>query len=1755
MKRSILTMVLVAVIVAMGATVAAAADVPYDTNSECLECHGVAGSASSTTDFSVPAVDYTACRRCHAAIESTYLHEHSANCAGANCHVYGNVIPPSYYSAYGRFQSPASLAASAQQLHAKHVNAPRMDLTWGVSGCQRCHAPMTCDACHVDQGVHGPHAQSSYGAVTYANTNGLTYASRAISCVNTACHGLAQAGSASFIPTCLSCHTEKSVAHGGDHSYTSASDYDETTQSGCSNSGAGCHGSDPDYADMRAQYGHLGCLAGPCHTSVSKPAETAPLDCLNCHDGSYVGAPDRMVLTAEKPHGHLDSALHSAGAMDRLVTSGGSASAACTQCHGPVLPGAHASISSVSYGTALGCAECHNDVSSGGMSEVAASWPTRTCEACHGIASGSPMHSPTHAPVVSAESDGCGASGTGCHPTDDLHGLHKDASGCALSGCHDGPGSPTSTSCGGVESNCHVGYVATHYGAQEHTAAGDIDGAFAGVDCAQCHAALLPDAHSDTAAATCGGCHSSVLSAPVIGSATPWAGDCGACHLTVHDTFAEHVGRPVTGNTCLGAGCHPNDSTSLVTVHSGLASGCTLAGCHDTRNANRRPTKMTCGTGGDCHDGKIDGNHGGDHSYTSASDYVDATQSGCTNSGAGCHGTDLTYADMRSQYGHTGCTNGPCHTSASKPDVVAPLDCVKCHAGAYAGAPDAFALTDPAPVGHYPEGLHTSPNGIMTTRYVSAGGTASAACIVCHDRTLPVAHGTIGSAAYGTKLSCAECHNDLGTGGLLQVRADWSNKMCEDCHSVGSAAPAHGSSPPVVSGESPAGCAGSGAGCHAVDLHAIHADASSCMLGCHTKDAGAVQKTCGAADSGCHKYYDSGHYEEFAHTAAGDIDGSETVSCVTCHSKPLGQAHANTQASACSGCHGDPLANGVVEAGWDRNCGACHLFRHEGLPNHAGRPVAGQSCLGSGCHPNDATSLMDVHSSVPGSCSIAGCHDAGNIDQRPTKTSCGTGGDCHDGKLDGNHGGDHSYTAASDYGLVAETGCTNSGDGCHGSDLSRDIRTYHASSGCQDGACHDQDQDEAITPPDECAACHSGNYRNAPDVVALTDPAPAGHYGVATHTATSMGRVLTAGGTASATCTVCHDAGLLDAHSPISVTGSPYGSAVSCYECHNDTRSNGFSEVLANWRTDTCDDCHNATATAPMHQNPPAVVANTTAGCTTGSGCHATELHALHRNAQSCVLSGCHVTKNTAPNARSCGAGGTCHTGLSGSHKEDHDTTGVADAGCQGCHFRYLDDEHTALGKTCDTCHASADPRVNAAIAADDRRCSACHPDAAHVARQATEFSAGNASMHRVRSDLPGMRSSFVVSGATYSWSLPPASSFLKSGYTTSSMVLCSDCHAYSGAAGPHGSTMKVNIDPAYPTDYNALGGESATVQLSNSSPTGMSKTKNGSSAAGVICEKCHDLLVGSSFSNAVHKEHDDRGSDGAYCIHCHTAIPHGLGRPRMLAYTTDAAPYRTPTGGLQRVSVKSYTPSSWSKSDCGAGCSSGRHPLSGTSWPNQMVAPPSTTGAISGKITASSGGAAISGATVTLSSGATASSASDGKYSFAGVSPGAYTLSVSKAGYVTWSGPVNVSAGSTTTQDVTLAPQPTPVNLALGGSASASSVYSTTYGASKAIDGSSSSYWRSSSGGTQWLRVDLGSAKSVSRVVVNWGSYYYARAYRVETSVDGSNWTSQYSTSSGSSGAKSHSFSATNARYVRIYCTSANSSSYRVNEFEVWDF
>ncbi|NDC78093.1 MAG: hypothetical protein EBZ67_09525, partial [Chitinophagia bacterium] len=127
------------------------------------------------------------------------------------------------------------------------------------------------------------------------------------------------------------------------------------------------------------------------------------------------------------------------------------------------------------------------------------------------------------------------------------------------------------------------------------------------------------------------------------------------------------------------------------------------------------------------------------------------------------------------------------------------------------------------------------------------------------------------------------------------------------------------------------------------------------------------------------------------------------------------------------------------------------------------------------------------------------------------------------------------------------------------------------------------------------------------------------------------------------------------------------------------------------------------------------------------------------------------------------------------------------------------------------------------------------------------------------------------------------------------------------------------------------------------------------------------------------------------------------------------------------------------------------------------------------------------------------------------------------------------------------LAPAATgQTNIALNRTATASSIASATYAAAKAVDGIASTQWRSNSEGNPWLYVDLGSTYSVNRVSLCW-STYYAKAYVLQSSGDGVNWTVVTTLSAQDGAVDDITSLSAMARYLRIYVTQRSNTRYGV--------
>ncbi|BCB83417.1 penicillin acylase [Phytohabitans suffuscus] len=124
--------------------------------------------------------------------------------------------------------------------------------------------------------------------------------------------------------------------------------------------------------------------------------------------------------------------------------------------------------------------------------------------------------------------------------------------------------------------------------------------------------------------------------------------------------------------------------------------------------------------------------------------------------------------------------------------------------------------------------------------------------------------------------------------------------------------------------------------------------------------------------------------------------------------------------------------------------------------------------------------------------------------------------------------------------------------------------------------------------------------------------------------------------------------------------------------------------------------------------------------------------------------------------------------------------------------------------------------------------------------------------------------------------------------------------------------------------------------------------------------------------------------------------------------------------------------------------------------------------------------------------------------------------------------------------------------NLAAGRPATATGTQSP-HVAARAFDGDPASRWASSWTDNQSLTVDLGSAKTVGRVILRWEGAY-ASSYRIETSTDGTTWTTRWSTTAGNGGTDNDAFTPATARYVRMVgVRRATSYGYSLYEMEVY--
>lgn len=136
-----------------------------------------------------------------------------------------------------------------------------------------------------------------------------------------------------------------------------------------------------------------------------------------------------------------------------------------------------------------------------------------------------------------------------------------------------------------------------------------------------------------------------------------------------------------------------------------------------------------------------------------------------------------------------------------------------------------------------------------------------------------------------------------------------------------------------------------------------------------------------------------------------------------------------------------------------------------------------------------------------------------------------------------------------------------------------------------------------------------------------------------------------------------------------------------------------------------------------------------------------------------------------------------------------------------------------------------------------------------------------------------------------------------------------------------------------------------------------------------------------------------------------------------------------------------------------------------------------------------------------------------------------------------------------------TAQPNSTPVNLALGKPAVASSIESPMYLAEHANDGELNTRWSSQFEDSEWLYIDLEASYEVHQVRLRW-EFAYGRSYDLDVSSDGINWTTVYEERNGNGGTDIINFGTpVSARFVRMNGLERGTTwGFSLFEFEIFD-
>jgi predicted CxxxxCH...CXXCH cytochrome family protein len=720
-----------------------------------------------------------------------------------------------------------------------------------------------------------------------------------------------------------------------------------------------------------------------------------------------------------------------------------------------------------------------------------------------------------------------------------------------------------------------------------------------------------------------------------------------------------------------------------------------------------------------------------------------------TCSGVYCHGATLDAGGKATQPSWTGGTLGcdACHGFPPGRQHSTSTACNTCHPGTVkpdgtidvAGGLHADGIVE-STQGHAPGWADPGKHG-------DAAKSGLGACRTCHGQNL--------DGVGGTASSCTSCHAAAGY-------ASWQTN-CTFCHGtktksyttagLSGAAPPRGSRGETTTTARQVGAhqrhlAGGAIGpaiacaeCHAVPADLAHLDRSARV----TFGAGAARRGATPVWNGttCQSAYCHGAtLKGGSNTTPSWTGGPSQTTCGTCHGVPPPAPHSTS--TTCGSCHDGYTSttvnaslhlNGSVESSGGHAAGWAAKDQHGYAANRQGLSACTR------CHGTD-------YDGGTSGTSCNACHTAKGW--AGWQTNCTF---CH-GTRATTYTGSNLSSAAPPVGTQGETTPSSMAVGAH---------QKHLSGG-------------AIGPAVTCATCHavptSLAHVTGTPVVTMTGAAAvdgvspswsatAGTCSTYCHGASLKGGTKTAptwtGGSSQTTCGACHGI----------PPPSPHSSSTSCASCHTGYTSSAVNASLhMNGKVDSSGG--HAAGWASKDQHGYSV---NRSGLTSCKACHGTDLNG--GSAQSCTA--CHARAGFSSWATSCTF---CHgSRSSGSSSPPVDTQGGTSTGnvSVGVHANHLGTQ-LMNAPACTECHPS---RTGSNVVTD-----AAHIDGdgvAEVAFGALARSGGAAPTYTRTS------ATSASCASTYCHGRFTGGTGATVGWTSTSQVGCSSCHAMPPNSGRHG--------------------------------------------------------------------------------------------------------------------------------------------------------------------------------------------------------------------------------------------------------------------------------------------------------------------------------------------------------------------------------